>query len=32
VWVCVCVCVSTIEIQIIGPISIKFGTVEDYDP
>ncbi len=29
---CVCVCVFTIEIQTIGPISMKSGTVEDDDP
>ncbi len=40
VWgwgVCECVgmwvfvCVSAVEIQTIGPISIKFGTVEDHE-
>jgi hypothetical protein len=29
--VCVCVCVSTIEIQTIGLISMKFGTFVDHD-
>ncbi len=31
--VCVCACVyeSAIEIQTIGPISMKFGTIEDHD-
>ncbi len=29
---CVCVCVSAIEVQTIGPISKKFGTVDDHDP
>ncbi len=27
-----CECVLAIEIQTIGPISMKFGTVEDHDP
>jgi hypothetical protein len=32
VRVCVCVCVAAIEIQTIGPVSMKFGTLEDHDP
>ncbi len=27
-----CVCISTTEIQTIGPISMKIGAVEDYEP
>jgi hypothetical protein len=27
---CVCVCVVAIEIQTIGPTSMKFGAVEDH--
>jgi len=29
---CMCVCVSAMEIQTIGTISMKFGTVEDQEP
>jgi hypothetical protein len=27
----VCLCISVIEIQTVGPISIKFGTFEDQE-
>jgi hypothetical protein len=32
-WLCVCVfvCVSAVEVQTIGPIWMKFGTVEEHD-